>query len=233
MVGDSFQLQRDRAQGERARRAGGGGQRLDQLTIRGRMAGGRIAGDRLGEVDAALVGPAAQRLFDAAVLVSERDFEMEDALAVTAEAKMPGLDDPGMHRANRDFMDFGPGNLEEINLSNGRAATREAHRLEPGVAFRADPPLLVDLALEVMRGRAIGGQCRITARDVGRDEADLTADIVGQRRQQPRARRHPATARPGAAAASPRRSRTAPRRGTNRCRRRGLPRSPPAPRCRS
>ena len=61
-------------------------------------------------MDAALVGPAAQRLFDAAMLVSERDFEMEDALAVTAEAKMPGFDDPGMHRADRDFMDLGAGN---------------------------------------------------------------------------------------------------------------------------
>jgi len=69
---------------------------------------------------AALIRPAAQRLLNAAVLVSERDFEMEDAFAVAIEAEMPGLDDPGMHRANRDFMDLGPGNLKEIDVFNGR-----------------------------------------------------------------------------------------------------------------
>ena len=47
---------------------------------------------------------------------------MEHPLAVAVEAKMPGLDDPGMHRADRDFVDFGPGNLEEIDVSDGRAA---------------------------------------------------------------------------------------------------------------
>src|SRR5438067_12073288 len=127
MVGDAFQFQRDGAQGERPRRAGGRGQRFDQLTIRGRMAGGGIAGDRLCEIDAALVGPTAQRLLDAAMLISEGDFEMEDALAVTVEAKMSRLDDPGMHRANRDLMDLGPSDLNEIDVGNGRTTACETH----------------------------------------------------------------------------------------------------------
>src|SRR5260370_20877236 len=84
----------------------GGRQRFDQLTIRGRMTGGGIAGDRFGEVDAALVGATKQSLLDPAVLITERDFQMEDALAVAAEAKIPGFDDPGMHRADRHFVDL-------------------------------------------------------------------------------------------------------------------------------
>src|SRR5205807_3805265 len=118
-----------------------------------------IARDRLGEMDAALVGAAKQSVLDAAVLVSQRDFEMEDALAVTVEAKMPGLDDPGMHRADCYLVDLGTGDLEELDIFDGRAATGKAHGFEPGVTFRADRPLLVDFALEVMRGGAIGGQC--------------------------------------------------------------------------
>ncbi len=82
---------------------------------------------------------------------------MDDALAVTVEAKMPRLDDPGMHRANRDFMNFRSGNLEEIIFLDGRTTARKAHGLEPGVPFRANPPLLVDFTLEVMRCGTIGG----------------------------------------------------------------------------
>src|SRR5439155_20440164 len=135
------------------------------------MARSGVAGDRLREMDASLVGPAAHRLFDAAVLVAEHDFQMEDALAVTVEAKMPGLDDPGMHRANRDLMYFGPGDLEEIKFFDGRTTTREAYGFEPGVSFRTDRPLLVYFAPEVVRRGTIRGQCRITAGSHARDHA--------------------------------------------------------------
>ena len=164
VIGDPLQFQRDDAQRGRPRRAFGAGQRLDQLAIGGRVTGGGIAGDRLGEMDASLVRAAAQRRLDAAMLVAERDFEMEDALAVAIEAEMPGLDDPGMHRADRDLVDLRAGDLEEIDVLDRRAAAREPHRLEPGVTLRADAALLVDFALEVMRGGAIGGQRRIRAR---------------------------------------------------------------------
>ena len=93
------------------------------------MAGAGIAGDRLGEMDASLVGTAAHRRLDAAMLIAERDFKMEHALAVTIEAEMPGLDDPGMHRADRHLVDLGPGDLEEIDILDGRSPAREPHRL--------------------------------------------------------------------------------------------------------
>ena len=47
------------------------------------------------------------------MLVAERDFEVEHALAVAVEAEMPGLDDPGMHRTDRDLVNFGAGDREE------------------------------------------------------------------------------------------------------------------------
>ncbi len=234
MVGDAFELQRDAAQRQRPRRAGGAGQRLDQLAIGGRMAGAGIAGDRLGEVDAALVGPAAQRRFDAAVLVSERDFEMEDALAVTIEAKMPGLDDPGMHRANRDFVDFGPGNLKEIDLLDGRAAMRKAHRLEPGVTLRDGPPIARGFRARSNARRGNRGSapdsCRRHRLRRGRSHRCKSSASAASSRVPPASCDSPARSR--SRQPSPIADRTvAAKRG--RRRRRGSPRSPPAPHCRS
>ena len=74
---------------------------------------------------------------------------------------MPGLDDAGVNRSDRDFMDFGAGDREEIGLADGGAAGREANRLQPGVALRIDAPLLMDLALEMVRRGAVRRQRRI------------------------------------------------------------------------
>src|SRR5260370_18233520 len=102
--------------------------------------------------------------YDAAVQLAEGDIEMEDPNAVTVEAEMPRLDDPGMDRADRDLMHLGTGNLEEIGIADRRAAGREAHRLQPGVPLRPQAAALEDLALEIMRPRAVACHRRIGAR---------------------------------------------------------------------
>src|SRR5439155_17063555 len=137
----------------------------------------------LGEVKAALVGAAAQRALDAAVLVPERDFQMYDPLAVAVEAEMARLDDPGMHRPDGHLMDLGAVNREELGIADRWAAGREAYRLQPGVASRLDAVLLVNLALEMMRRRALRGEGGITGGDRGRTELDVAARIVGYRSQ--------------------------------------------------
>ena len=144
------------------------------------MPGAGVAGQGFGNVHAAPVRATAQHAFDAAVLVAERDFEMEDPFAVTVEAEMPGLDDPGMDRADRDLMHLGTGDLEEIGIADRRAAGREAHRLQPRVPLRPQAAALEDLALEIMRRRAVGGQRRIGAGREACGQPDLAAGVVGK-----------------------------------------------------
>src|SRR5579863_8897947 len=144
-----------------------------------------VADDGFGEMYAGLVRPAAQRAFDAAVLVPQRNLEMDHTLAVAVEAEMAGLDDAGMHRPHRHLMDLRAGDREEIGLADGRAAARKADRFQPGMALRLDVPLLADFPLEIMRRRASRGERRVGAGNLRGAEADLAAGIVGERAEQP------------------------------------------------
>ncbi len=87
---------------------------------------------------------------------------MEDLLAVALEAEVAGLDDAGVHRADRDLVHLLALDHEERVLARDRggriaAAERVAHRaqrrlepqrLQPRVPLGANPVLLGDLALE-------------------------------------------------------------------------------------
>src|SRR5205807_7279795 len=119
------------------------------------------------------------------MLITQRDLQMDHPLAMTVEAEMAGLDDPGMHRADRDLVDLGAGNREKFGLADHWAARRKAHRLQPGMAFRLDAVLLADLALEVMGCRAIRCQRWVGAGDQRRTQQDFAMRIVGDCRQQP------------------------------------------------
>ncbi len=83
------------------------------------MADRRVAGERLGVVDRTRRRPAAQGLLDAAVLVAERDLEVEDLLAVALEAEVSGLDDAGVDRADRDLVDLVA--LDAVEVAHRRA----------------------------------------------------------------------------------------------------------------
>jgi hypothetical protein len=184
VVGDAFELQRDRPQRQGPPRAFNIGEPLQHLAIGDCMADRRVAGDGLGEMDGVLMGPAAQRLLDAAVLVAERDFEMQHALAVAAEAEMPRLDDAGMHRPDRDLVDLLAADPEEIDAADLGPARRETDRLQPRMALRFDAPLLENLALEIMGRREIRRQRRVGGADVAAAQTDFTAPIVSQRGKQ-------------------------------------------------
>src|SRR5205807_8088371 len=120
---------------------------------------------RFGIVDAALVRPAYQRRLHAAVLVAERDLEVEHLLAVALEAEVARLDHSGVHRTHRDLVHLLAFHAIEVHHSALRVLAlrpspgrREAHRLQPGMALGAHLPLLGDLALEEMHLRALAGQ---------------------------------------------------------------------------
>ncbi len=112
------------AQRVRARGDAAPGERLDDLAVGGRVADRGVAGERLDVVDGPLVGPADQRALDAAVLVAERDLEVEDVLAVALEAEVAGLDDAGVHRADRDLVDLLALDAVEVGSRRRRAARR-------------------------------------------------------------------------------------------------------------
>src|SRR5579862_7529068 len=144
-----------------------------------------IASKCLGEMGAAFVRAAAKRRLNTAMLVAQSDFEVEHPLAVAVKAEMPRLDDPGMHRANRDLVNFGAGDPEELAFVNGNAsATGETNGLEPRVSFRVNTPFLIDFTLEVMGSRAIRRERGITAGDHRCREPNGAVDVVGNRGQQ-------------------------------------------------
>src|SRR6266511_4954015 len=100
------------------------------------------------------------------MLVAQHDLQEEDLLAVSLKPEMAGLDDAGMHRADRDLVHLMPGNLEEIvplPVERGGRPRRgpvvggmAPNRLEPGMAHRYHAALLGDLPLEQVRLRAVG-----------------------------------------------------------------------------
>ena len=119
-----------------------------------------------------LSGPPASARSTPAVLVAERDLQVEDLLAVALEAEMPRLDDAGVDRADRDLVDLLALDAVEVGDADDRGLARlpapgvvaravrgvEADRLEPGMPLGTDAVLLGDLPLEEVDLRAVGRQ---------------------------------------------------------------------------
>ena len=142
--------------------------------VRERVADRRVAGDRLHVRQRPLRRPPDERALDAAVLVSERDLEVEDLLAVALEPEVPGLDHAGVDRADRDLVHLVSLDPEEVrHARRDRGVRRPApgvvartirvvvtHRLQPGMPLEPHAELLGDLALEEMRLRDLGDEGR-------------------------------------------------------------------------
>jgi hypothetical protein len=94
------------------------------------------------------------------MLVAEGDLEEQHALSVALETKVSRLDDPGVHRADRDFVDLVAVHPEEVRRARSRACPEEPDRLEPGVPLRDEGKTLGDLPLEEVRLRALGVSAR-------------------------------------------------------------------------
>src|SRR3954470_19119849 len=99
---------------------------------------------------------------------------------------MTRLDDARMHRAHRHLVHLRTAHLKERYVLDRFPAVREAHRFQPGMTFRKDAVLLVNLALEVMRRRAIRRQRAIRAIEWRGGDPYLAVYVVGQGRQQVR-----------------------------------------------
>ena len=79
---------------------------------------------------------AGERLLHAAMLIAERDFQVQHFFARALETEMARLDDAGVDRADRDFVNLAAVHAKEFAVG-GRVAVCPPHRLEPRMAFRA------------------------------------------------------------------------------------------------
>ena len=125
VVGDALQLRHQGAQVNRARRRldaerGLGGTREGE-----RVGDGRVAGGAPRELRAALKRRAGHQSLDALVDIAEALLEPHDRLAICGEAEMAGLDDPGMHRTDR--------NLVQVLAFDGEEEKRRGPRRRFGV----------------------------------------------------------------------------------------------------
>src|SRR5581483_5743831 len=179
VVREPFELERDRPERLGARRDPAAGERLDRLAVRDRMADRGVARERLGVVHAALVRPADERALDPAVLVAERDLEVQHLLAVALEAEVSGLDDPRVHGPDRHLVDLLPVDAEEP----GRL--RRAERLRPRMADEREPALLGHLAFERVHLRAFRRERRPASRRPRRDEGEARLLPVGEDGDEP------------------------------------------------
>ena len=82
------------------------------------------------------VGSADERPFGAAMLVAERNLQVEDLLAVALKAEMPRLDDAGMDRADGHLVDLLALDAVEVGDADDWALRRGGR--SPGVVARAD-----------------------------------------------------------------------------------------------
>src|ERR1039458_5673552 len=71
---------------------------------RRRLADGRVAGHGFYLAHRRAMRPARQRLLDTAMLIAERNFQMQHLFAVALKTKMARLDDARVNRPDGDFV---------------------------------------------------------------------------------------------------------------------------------
>ena len=163
VVGEPFEFERDGAQPLRAQRRLGPGERFQDGRVGRGVGDGRVAGHRFHLAHRRAMRAARERLLDAAMLVAERDFQVQHLLARALEAEMARLDDAGVHGTDGDFVNLAAVHAEELAVG-GRVAVCPPHRLEPRMALGREAVLLPDFALEQVRLRVRRGERRDTRR---------------------------------------------------------------------
>ena len=159
---------------------------------------------------------ARHQALDALVDVAEALFQAHHRLAIGGEAEMAGLDDAGMHRADRDLVQALALDREEIVRRlvagrTGRGGERMAHApvamVEPGAlvrqALRVESEQVADGALEPQRRRVMQADAGVgIVRTIEADDADARHRRIEQRhvdgvRLAPQAEQAPLAARQG------------------------------------
>ena len=178
MIGDALELGHDAAQDLGARRRIDLQRLLDRAGEGEAVGHGGIAGDARDHARRALDVGVGEQPVDALVHVAEPLLQPRHRLAVDAEAEMAGLDDAGVHRADRNLVQALALDRQEIVRPPDRAAPPAAARR----AARACPR-------RRDRARAAGRACRAarSRRDrAPRARAGSPAHESGRSRESPR-----------------------------------------------
>ena len=128
MVGQPLQFERDAPQ-----KCGSGGnlatgERFHGMAICRGMADGCVSGSGFYQMNPAFGGSAQHRGLYAAMLVSQRDFEMVDIFAVALESEMARLDDARVNRSDGHLVYLRPAHLEIIRNANRIGCLRRRPR---------------------------------------------------------------------------------------------------------
>jgi hypothetical protein len=138
MIGDALELRHDAAQHGGPRRSVEAERRLDGTREREAERDGRIP--RHPRHDARCPGDidAGQEAVNALVHVAEPLLEARHGLAIRRKAEMAGLDDPGMHRSDRNLVQAVAVHRQEFVVDRIAPRRRRAR-----TERRAQPPLAV------------------------------------------------------------------------------------------
>ncbi len=167
---------------------------LDRFGEGRRMGYGAVAGHGLREAGLAqaVVG-RSEEMFHAAMLIAQRDFEVQDLLAVADEAEGTRFDDAGVDGAHVDFVQrpafHGVERVVVHRTGAVAAVERKAQRLGPRHVVEAHAVTLGDVALEGMERRVQGRERRVQGRlfVVGqsvRREQHLALPVVEQQAEE-------------------------------------------------
>ena len=162
MIGQSLQLQPEGAQPLAAQRRLRAGEGFAEQAMGGGVRQRGVAGNRFHLRQRGAVRTAEQGAFNAAMLVSERNFQMQHFLAVALEPKVSWLDHAGVHRTNRHLVHLASVDPEELTL-RGKRPGGGTHGLEPRVPGRVQAVLFPEFAFEEVGLRAQQGERRIRA----------------------------------------------------------------------
>ena len=150
---------------------------------------GQTAGERAVE----------QHVFDTPVLVAKGDLKVHDVFAMTLKAKMTGLDDARVHRANGHLVDFfafnpeeciglglvSPGSSKGTALGSGSGVgfgciRGAAHAFEPRMPHGLDVPLLKNFAFKKMGLRRCGRHGRVESQGLGAQGGKIVRAVLRQ-----------------------------------------------------
>src|SRR6185369_3893668 len=198
MIGQTLKLQGDAAHHFGMGRDTSPGKGFDGHTVSLTMADAGISCNSFHLVHGLRVRSSRQGLFNAAMLETEGDLQTEDLFAMALEAEMPRLDDPGVNRPDRHFVDLFP--LDPVIRHDTRQkpvsvkivpkgvflaeGTVEPDRLQPGVPLRREGALFGNLPLEQLQLRAVLSKRRECIGYTGPGDADATVGLGGEHTKQ-------------------------------------------------
>ena len=128
VVGQPFEFEGNRAQPLRAQRSFRPGEGLHDGRVGSGVGDGGVARHRFHLAHRRAMRAAGQRLLNAAMLIAERDFQVQHFFARALETEMARFDDARMDRADRDFVNLATVHAEKFAVG-GRVAIPCAARV--------------------------------------------------------------------------------------------------------